>query len=1236
MPIKSRNILKSYFENGDKPNELEFIDLIDSFIHISEGVSNGTDGTNGTGGTGGNNGTGGTYGNSGIVTNVATNNNGDIVLTYSNGDVSTITNTGSVGASRRPILFKKAYDKIYFVSEEKGDDDTAVSNSFRFYKSIVRASEEALSNFENTGNKNLVFVFKGTYNEESVNRNHVDLHFEDGTVVWTEGTDSSIINDKLEAITDANVYGKGTFLNKQYDPYDDREGINMRRASSMYIEAKLVDGIQLYKDFPIHFEFANMDILYTISSHRNKSMRFTNCRFLNGFKISSFRKEGGKEVFENCEFIVPKYATTDSRNKNNDILDYKGDFLFRVVYNDTNGDQLDPIEDTTILTQEAIFTLLLDEYTEGRRGSTPGVSCIMYSENYKRPGWRLGDYKLEIRNSKCIIKRENSYGLILLKRKDSNTTEGHVILDNLIIVDETETKNSAAIVSGWGADATRQPGLMLNAISHNCKQGHIKISPELNIWEATFKNIIANKKTIQTGIVGQVTAISTSTIPKGWLQCDGSSLVIAEYPDLYQSIGKTYGGDDTTFKLPNLTERTIIGIGDVNEGATTRTISIAEAGGEKEVTLTLDQLPEHDHSVAVPASDEDSDSDSPEESIFGASTNSTNIYSSSESNFEMPVFESGKAGSGEPHTNMQPYLALNYIICYEAQVVESFGENITANNIEVTGDITQNGNPIVTLNNGKITEKDLPEHPNTALTVYGADNKIRKDLKASVILASPSDHNTFNQSDIYLSRNDFDYSAYGYGEGSFYYITIKEQLFKQLFEFSPEVRSNILPRNASGLSDNRFIITISNKDTHYSIYVVPNFKATANSEGYISLGQTVSLFDLSGLPPTGGDLIDIDLEGCSIYAQSIGLRNNILDKFVPRTGGGFTGYISVKKPTELRPRFSVENDNIFFRAGNGNSPRANMRVRSSGWDLRNNPISGDYATGLTVQSNSFLNDESYFDVPPSTSEDKNLHYFRMPQAWSFFSVGMGIGGLKGSSYVHEVNDNVVFQKGYAKNLRVKDKFRILNSAKDTANEGIPLVKLSTGEIVEGNTLKVSGDVHANGTYYYGDNKQVIKFDDAWLRLNPSGQFTSGVYCGNKTLRTDGEFQIGGNGSIFKVETNGNIITSGNISGASDIRLKKEIKSINKPFLEKINKLEPKFYKWKDAKKEQKEQLGFIAQEVEKVFPEWVSESNDTKAISYDKMGAVVAVQGIKELKSEIELLKKQISELKSIINEKNI
>ncbi|MCS2894370.1 tail fiber domain-containing protein [Parabacteroides faecis] len=111
-----------------------------------------------------------------------------------------------------------------------------------------------------------------------------------------------------------------------------------------------------------------------------------------------------------------------------------------------------------------------------------------------------------------------------------------------------------------------------------------------------------------------------------------------------------------------------------------------------------------------------------------------------------------------------------------------------------------------------------------------------------------------------------------------------------------------------------------------------------------------------------------------------------------------------------------------------------------------------------------------------------------------------------------------------------------------------------------------------------------------------------------------------------------IYTPGGVQEGSDIRIKK-IRGNVTNILDKIKSLQPVYYSFLDSKEKVSSivNLGLVAQEVEKVFPEVVDESEDgvhdfmVKTINYSALGAVVAVQGIKELLERLEQLEQKLS-----------
>lgn len=101
-----------------------------------------------------------------------------------------------------------------------------------------------------------------------------------------------------------------------------------------------------------------------------------------------------------------------------------------------------------------------------------------------------------------------------------------------------------------------------------------------------------NAMTEDSPMLGQVTMYAGMRPPEGWVLCEGQSLSIADYPALYNLLGTAFGGDGvSTFALPDLRDRTIIGSG------TSAELAIGQVLGEAEAYITLANLPE----IVVPA-----------------------------------------------------------------------------------------------------------------------------------------------------------------------------------------------------------------------------------------------------------------------------------------------------------------------------------------------------------------------------------------------------------------------------------------------------------------------------------------------------------------------------------------------------------------------------------------------------------------------------------------------------------
>lgn len=155
--------------------------------------------------------------------------------------------------------------------------------------------------------------------------------------------------------------------------------------------------------------------------------------------------------------------------------------------------------------------------------------------------------------------------------------------------------------------------------------------------------------------VGEVRLVGFNFAPQGWNLCNGQLLSIAENSTLYSLVGTTYGGDgQTTFGLPNLQGRVPIHQGSFGG----QSYVMGQAAGAETVTLTAGSYPSHSHVFSASANTAGSGT-APANNAAGAGQK---IYESGTPEAAMNGSMIGSSGQGLPHENMQPYLALNWII----------------------------------------------------------------------------------------------------------------------------------------------------------------------------------------------------------------------------------------------------------------------------------------------------------------------------------------------------------------------------------------------------------------------------------------------------------------------------------------------------------------------------------------------------------------------------------------------
>jgi microcystin-dependent protein len=152
--------------------------------------------------------------------------------------------------------------------------------------------------------------------------------------------------------------------------------------------------------------------------------------------------------------------------------------------------------------------------------------------------------------------------------------------------------------------------------------------------------------------VGEIRIFAGNFNPSGWMFCEGQLLPISEYETLFNLIGTTYGGDgQSTFALPDLQGRIPIHWG--------QGFILAETGGVESVTLTIQQIPLHNHPF-LGSTGLASDANV----INNIVAQSTQFfpYLNVNPSVAMAPQSITPTGGSQPHNNFQPYLCLNFII----------------------------------------------------------------------------------------------------------------------------------------------------------------------------------------------------------------------------------------------------------------------------------------------------------------------------------------------------------------------------------------------------------------------------------------------------------------------------------------------------------------------------------------------------------------------------------------------
>lgn len=157
--------------------------------------------------------------------------------------------------------------------------------------------------------------------------------------------------------------------------------------------------------------------------------------------------------------------------------------------------------------------------------------------------------------------------------------------------------------------------------------------------------------------LGEIRLFGGNFAPQGWALCNGQLLPIAQNTALFSLLGTNYGGDGhVTFGLPDLRGRAPIHMG---QGAGLTPRPIGSVSGRETVALIAHECPAHLHAASGANG---ANQASPVGNFWSTDPNGNTAAYSTTANSVMAPGAIGATGLGQPHENMQPYLAVNYII----------------------------------------------------------------------------------------------------------------------------------------------------------------------------------------------------------------------------------------------------------------------------------------------------------------------------------------------------------------------------------------------------------------------------------------------------------------------------------------------------------------------------------------------------------------------------------------------
>ena len=280
----------------------------------------------------------------------------------------------------------------------------------------------------------------------------------------------------------------------------------------------------------------------------------------------------------------------------------------------------------------------------GQAGGGPTELMLFHSND---AGGTLGPDRITLRAPEIHLQTYDNSGV--------TTVDSAAGANDRLVINPTGAISAAGDVTVGGMTTTNK----LKVSDTSTFSGSASFESSVTVSGTLTANILkdTNGATIPlTTITGSTTPAGAIMMwsgindPPGWLVCDGRSVQTSLYPALAALIRGLYGTppSDSTFLLPDMRSRFPVGVDtrDTTFDGSNWT-SIGRTGGQKSVTLTIDQMPAHTHTYVNHPNRWGSD-------IAGAGMADDAAVTQT----------SGSTGGGMAHENRPPFFAINYIIKY--------------------------------------------------------------------------------------------------------------------------------------------------------------------------------------------------------------------------------------------------------------------------------------------------------------------------------------------------------------------------------------------------------------------------------------------------------------------------------------------------------------------------------------------------------------------------------------------